>query len=111
MFRISVKEWVTIRSQIVTGSENSNWSQFVMSLNKNKRQTYTPYAFTGYGVTMLASVLRSKKAIDMNIAIVRTFMAMRYFANSNKELFEQIIALRKEMQTRIGEHDTQLSAI
>ena len=82
-----------------------------MSLNKNRRKTYTPYAFIEHGVTMLASVLRSKKAIDMNIAIVRTFMAMRYFANSNKELFEQINDLRKEMQTRFGEHDTQLSAI
>ena len=95
MFRMSLKEWGTIRSQIVTGSKNSNWSQFVMSLNKNRRKTYTPYAFTEYGVTMLASVLRSKKAIDMNIAIVRTFTAMRYFANSNKQLFEQIIDLRK----------------
>ena len=59
---------------------------------------------------MLASVLRSKKAIDMNIAIVRTFMAMRYFANSNKELFEQIIDLRKEMQTILGSmtHNSQL---
>ena len=70
-----------------------------------------PYAFTEHGVTMLASVLKSKKAIDMNIAIVRAFIAMRHFANSHKDLFEQINDLRKEMQTRIGEHDTQLSAI
>jgi hypothetical protein len=36
---------------------------------------------------------------------------MRHFANSHKDLFEQINDLRKEMQTRLGEHDTQLSAI
>lgn len=111
MFRTSINEWEIIWSQIVTGSDISNSSQIVMSSNKNRGKTYTPYAFTEHGVTMLASVLRSKRAIDMNIAIVRTFTAMRYFANSNKELFEQIIELRKEMQTSIGEHDTQLAAI
>ena len=70
-----------------------------------------PYAFTEHGVTMLASVLKSKKAIDMNIAIVRAFIAIRHFANSHKDLFEQINELRKEMQNRIGEHDVQLASI
>jgi phage regulator Rha-like protein len=78
---------------------------------KGKYPKYLPYAFTEHGVTMLASVLKSKKAIDMNIAIVRAFTAMRYFANSHKDLFEQISDLRKEIETRLGEHDTQLAAI
>ncbi len=47
----------------------------------------------------------------MNIAIVRAFTAMRHYANSHKDLFEQIDDLRKEMQTRIVEHDSQLAAI
>ena len=47
----------------------------------------------------------------MNIAIVRAFIAMRHFANNHKDLFEQINDLRKEMQMRLGEHDTQLAAI
>jgi len=47
----------------------------------------------------------------MNIAIVRAFTTMRHFANSHKDLLEQINDLRKEMQTRIGEHDGQLAAI
>lgn len=47
----------------------------------------------------------------MNIVIVRAFIAMRYFANSHKDLFEQINDLRKEMQTRLREHDIQLAAI
>jgi ORF6N domain len=97
MFRLTVNEWEFILSQNVTSSQ--------------KHRGTIPYAFTEHGVTMLASVLRSKKAIDMNIAIVRAFIAMRHFANSHKELFEQINDLRKEMQTRLGEHDTQLGAI
>jgi|GEM_PF-4652454 len=47
----------------------------------------------------------------MNIAIVRAFIAMRHLANSHKDLFEQTSDLRKEMLTRIGEHNTQLSPI
>lgn len=81
------------------------------STSKHGGTRYLPFAFTEHGVTMLASVLNSDKAIEMNIAIVRAFIAMRHFANSHKDLFEQINDLRKEMQTRLGEHDTQLAAI
>ncbi|GAB2839135.1 ORF6N domain-containing protein [Ferruginibacter profundus] len=81
------------------------------STSKRGGTRYMPFAFTEHGVTMLASTLNSDKAIDMNIAIVRAFIAMRHFANSHKDLFEQINDLRKEMQTRLGEHDTQLAAI
>lgn len=60
---------------------------------------------------MVASVLRSKKAIDMNIAIVRAFTAMRRFAKTNKNIFDQIQELKTEMQARLSEHDVQLTAI
>lgn len=83
----------------------------MMNLPKNRTAKYLPYAFTEHGVTMLASVLKSKKAIDMNIAIVRAFIAMRHFANNHKGLAEQIQELRIELQNRIGEHDVQLAAI
>ena len=113
MFRLTVNEREIIRSQIATSSDNeiNNSSQIIMSSKKHRGKVYTPYAFTEHGVTMLASVLKSKKAIDMNIAIVRAFIAIRHFANSHKDLFEQINDLRKEMQIRLGEHDTQLTAI
>ena len=112
MFRLTVREWEIMRSQFVTASENEGMRLQIVTASQKKRNTsVTPFAFTEHGVTMLASVLRSKRAIDMNIAIVRAFIAIRHFANSHKDLFEQINDLRKEMQTRIGEHDTQLSAI
>jgi phage regulator Rha-like protein len=111
MFRLTEKEWEMMQSQIAMSSTNGNLSQIAMSSRKHRGKVYTPYAFTEHGVTMLASVLRSKTAIAMNIAIVRAFTAMRHFANSHKDLFEQINDLRKEMQTRIGEHDSQLAAI
>jgi phage regulator Rha-like protein len=120
MFRLSAKEWEYIQlqnnnpnsSQIVMSSKNSSSSQIVMmDLPKNRTGKYLPFAFTEHGVTMIASVLRSKKAIDMNIAIVRAFTAMRRFAKTNKNLFDQIQELRTEMQARLGEHDVQLTAI
>ena len=110
MFRLTEREWEMMQSQIAMSSKNGNLSQIAMSSKKHRGKVYTPYAFTEHGVTMLASVLRSKKAVAMNIAIVRAFTAMRHFANSHKDLFEQINDLRKEMQTRIGEHDSQLAA-
>ena len=109
MFKITVKEWEIIRSQFATSSITGNQSQNATGSQKHRGST--PYAFTEHGVTMLASVLRSKTAIDMNIAIVRAFIAIKEFVNKHKDLHEQIHELRLELQSRIGEHDVQLSSI
>lgn len=112
MFRLTLKEWEFIRSQIATAPEIEGIrSQNATASQKKRNINITPYAFTEHGVTMLASVLKSKRAIDMNIAIVRAFIAMRHFANSHKGLAEQMQELRIELQSRIGEHDVQLASI
>ena len=112
MFRLTLKEWEFIRSQNATApKEEGILSTNVPSSQKKRNNNITPYAFTEHGVTMLASVLKSKRAIDMNIAIVRAFIAMRHFANSQLGLAEQIQELRIELQSRIGEHDVQLASI
>src|SRR5690242_7361565 len=65
MFRLTAKEWQNIRSQFVTASQD-------------KRNTaITPFAFTEQGVAMLSGILNSSKAINMNIAIMRAFVAVR----------------------------------
>lgn len=112
MFRITVKEWQTIRAQIATASQNEGIRSQIATASQNKRNTnVTPFAFTEHGVTMLASVLKSKRAVDMNIAIVRAFIAIRHFVNKHKDLTAQIHDLRTELQNRIGEHDVQLASI
>ena len=58
-----------------------------------------PYAFTEHGITMLASVLKTSKAIQMNIAIVRAFIALKQFALNYKELAEQIKELKEKTCT------------
>ena len=113
MFRLTKKEWSSMRSQIVTSyiqiddSQNVNSSQIVTSSQKKRRKDLLPYAFTEHGVTMLASVLKSPIARKMNIAIVRAFIALRKFAIQYKDILEQLDGLRE----KIGSHDAQLNQI
>ncbi|MGP1679330.1 MAG: ORF6N domain-containing protein, partial [Burkholderiales bacterium] len=79
MFQLSAEEYEGIRSQFVTGSKatDPNSSQTVMSSRKHRGRSYRPYAFTEQGVAMLSSVLRSSRAVEVNIAIMRTFVQLR----------------------------------
>ena len=97
MFELTRKEWTILRTQFAT----SSWGG----------HRYPPFAFTEHGVTMLASVLNSDRAIKMNIAIVRAFISLKQMALQHKDLAERLEELRKELHERIGEHDTQLAAI
>ncbi len=81
------------------------------STSKRGGIRYMPFAFTEHGLTMLASVLNSSKAIEVNITIVRTFISIRNYINKHKNLSEQINELRIEMQKEFGERDVQLASI
>lgn len=81
-FQLTKDQWDTLRSQIVTA--------------KRKGNQYLPIAYTEHGVTMLASVLRSERAVKMNIAIVRAFIALRKISMHYNELAEKI----KELEIR-----------
>ena len=99
MFQLTAKEWRTMSSQ------------FVMTSTYKRPKKALPFAFTEHGVTMMANVLKSKKAIKMSIAIVRAFISLKQVAMQHKDLAERLEELRKELHERIGEHDTQLAAI
>lgn len=86
MFQLSASEFKILRSQIVT----SSWGG----------RRYAPYAFTEQGVAMLSSVLRSKRAIEINIAIMRVFVRLR-------EVLADNAALRKKLE----EHDDKIKYI
>jgi hypothetical protein len=81
MFQLSEIEWQNLRSQIVT----SSWGG----------SRYLPMAFTEQGVAMLSSVLNSPKAVQTNIAIMRTFVAIRHFTLSYAELEKKVNELEK----------------
>jgi hypothetical protein len=109
MFRTTLEEWESMRSQIVTASETQTTlrSQFVTA-SQNKRNTkITPYAFTEQGVAMLSGILNSDRAIAMNIAIMRAFVEIRRVLIQENDLKTQL----KEIKERLGEHDVQLNQI
>ena len=81
MLQLSEEEFSNWKSSIVISKENDDASlrsQFVtLKGNRGKHRKYLPYAFTEQGVAMLSGVLNSDKAVNMNIAIMRAFVAVR----------------------------------
>ena len=73
MFQLTKTEWESLRLQIETS-------------NTRGGTRYLPYAFAEQGVAMLSGILNSDKAIDVNIAIMRAFIALKQFALTNTEL-------------------------
>jgi hypothetical protein len=78
MFQITAKEWDNMSSQ------------FVMTSPSKRPKTALPYVFTEHGVTMLANVLKSKKARQTSVSIVRAFIALKQFALTNTELNKKL---------------------
>jgi hypothetical protein len=89
MIEMTQKEWDILRSQFVT----SSWGG----------SRYLPYAFTEQGVAMLSSVLRSPRAVEMNISIMRAFVMMRRMITGYEELRERIEELEKQSEAQFEE--------
>jgi len=96
MFELTNQEFSDLRSQFVTSS-STQWGG----------ARYRPMAFTEQGVAMLSSVLRSKRAIEVNIAIMRAFVKLRETLASHKELAQKL----KELEMHLKEHDEQIQLI
>ena len=115
MFQLTSKEWNMMMSQIVISSkqhtdsqkDRNMMSQIVTSSQKRRKTTSPPYAFTEHGVTMLASILKSERAVKMSIAVVRAFIELKRVATQYTKISEQLQILKD----RIGEHDVQLNSI
>ena len=96
MFQLTADEMENLRSQLVTSKSTPNLkSPIAISSSHGGRRTL-PYAFTEQGVAMLSSVLRSQRAVEVNIAIMRTFVQLRSLMQSNKLLAEKIEKLEEK---------------
>ena len=83
----------------LTDSEFTNWrSQFATSNSDKMGLRYKPFCFTEHGVLMLSSVLNSKKAIQVNIQIMRIFTQMRKLLSDNSDLRLNLEELRKKTE-------------
>ena len=89
MFRLSVQEARSLRSQTVTSNAGRGGRR------------YAPYAFTEQGVAMLSSVLRSGRAVRVNIEIMRTFVRLRRFLESNTELVRKLEMLEEKYDSQL----------
>jgi len=116
MFQLTNVEFESLKFQIETNSQSMSsqtvttydpnlMSQIVISSYGGTRKL--PYAFTEQGVAMLSGVLRSEKAINMNIAIMRAFVDVRKILFKQANINEQLL----EIKERLGEHDVQLNEL
>jgi hypothetical protein len=87
MFQLSKEEFSNLKSQIVI----SSWGGL---------RRAAPYAFTEQGVAMLSSVLRSKRAVQVNIEIMRAFVRLRRILASHADLARKLDSLEKKYDTQ-----------
>jgi phage regulator Rha-like protein len=95
MFQLTAKEHDSLRSQIVTSKKGRGGRR------------YSPYAFTEHGAIMAATVLNSKRAIEMSVFVVRAFVRMREMLAKNRQLAAKI----NELDRRLETHDTAIQDI
>jgi len=93
MFQLTKEEFKNLRSQIVT----SSWGG----------RRYFPYAFTEQGVAMLSSVINSKRAIQVNIAIMRVFVNIRKLVSTNKRILSKL----NQLEYKVQSHDKKIRTI
>lgn len=89
MFELSTDEWTSLRTQIAS-----------LKSGRGKHPKFPPFAFTEQGVAMLSGILNSTQAIETNIAIMRTFVALRKLMESNKDLALKIRQLERKYDQR-----------
>ena len=94
MFQLTEEEIESMVSQIVTPSRKHFGG-------------YLPYAFTEQGVAMLSGVLHSKRAVQVNIAIMRAFVKIRDILSTHKELVHKL----EELERKIEKHDVEIKSI
>jgi hypothetical protein len=117
MFQLTQQEAAALRCQTgilnVSPSDDSSQSvtssalksqTVILTAGRGRHRKYLPYAFTEQGVAMLSSVLRSTRAVQVNIAIMRTFVQLRRLMDSNRDLARRIDSLEKK-------YDEQFQAV
>src|SRR3989304_5244369 len=89
MFQLTEAEATRLRSQTVT-----------LKTGRGQHRKYLPYAFTEQGVAMLSGILRSPRAVEVNIQIMRAFVRLRQLLSVHRELAERLAKLEEQMRQR-----------
>jgi phage regulator Rha-like protein len=89
MFQLDADETERLRSQTV-----------ILKAGRGQHRKYLPYAFTEQGVAMLSSVLRSPRAVQVNIEIMRAFVRLRQMLQADAQMAKKLAALEKKYDTQ-----------
>jgi phage regulator Rha-like protein len=112
MFQLSKDELENWRSQFATSKSNSLRSQIAtLDKRRGKHRKYLSYAFAEQGVAMLSSVLRSPRAVAVNIEIIRAFVRMRHVLESNRELAKSMGELRSFVLKKSNKVDQEFRRV
>ena len=127
MFQLNEEEFEDWKSQIVISNPgNDNWMSQIATPNSNLKSQIAksssdkmglrkrPFAFTEHGVTMLASVLKSETAVKSSIQIVKAFVSMRHFVQSNSQIFAELKSIREhqlETDVYLKESDKRIDQL
>jgi hypothetical protein len=110
MFQLTPEEAeLALRSRSQTATLNADGSLRSQNATSKRGQNikYLPFAFTEHGAVQLSNILRSDRAIEMGIAVVRAFVQLRALMTDHKTLRAKLA----ELDARVGAHDEQLTAI
>jgi hypothetical protein len=97
--------------QLTRDEAGSLTSQFAMSKSGRGGRRTLPYAFTEHGTVMAANILRSPKAIQMSVFVVRAFIRMRQMLIEQRGLARKLAELEEELTARLDVHETAINEI
>src|SRR6266481_2082644 len=107
MFQLTREEFDSLKSQIAM-SKRENSSQIAMSSGKHRGAAYRPYAFTEHGALQAANVLRSRRAVQMSVFVIRAFVKMRETLLGTRELAKKLALLEKKLTGRLDVHEAAI---
>lgn len=94
MFQLTTEEHKSLRFQSGT-------------LKRGQHVKYLPYVFTEHGALMAGNILKSKRAIEMSVVVVRAFVRMRQMLSTNIQLAHKL----QELERRVGGHDENIQGL
>jgi hypothetical protein len=109
-FQLTIAEFEKLRSQLATtiaqrtDSVRHNWSQFATSSSLHRGEVYRPWVFTEHGALMAANILRSERAIQMSVFVVRAFVRLREHVAANTAVLRRLA----EIDETLLRHDVVL---
>src|SRR6266853_1921360 len=105
MFQLTQAEFDALKSP------SANSSQIAMSSSKHRGTAYRPYAFSEHGALQAANVLRSARAVQMSVYVIRAFVKMREALLGTRELAKKLAALEKKLTARLDVHEAAIAQV